>query len=155
MPSIRGRSSYHSAGLWAIKAKNGGKFPVVAKKAPKETTTTITKKFGKGTRTVVSPKSPRFYPTEKVSTSRKHPKRHNPAKIRDSIQAGTVAIVLSGKFRGKRVVVLKRLSSGLVLVSGMSFSFHKYLRFKRTIQDQRCSAPSLQPCLPHCHLHQG
>lgn len=121
MPSVikKGRS-YHASGLWAVKAKNGGKFPVNPKAAAKPSTTTKTKPFGKGqTRTVVSPRSPRFYPTEKVQKPRASRRIHNPAKIRDSLQVGSVAIVLSGKFRGKRVVVLKRLSSGLVLVSGM------------------------------------
>lgn len=119
MPSLRGRSNrYHSKGLWAVKAKNGGKFPVHAKQATKPVTTK-TKPFGKNqTRTVAFPKAPRFYPTEKVQKPRRSHKTNKPAKIRDSLQAGNVAIVLSGKFRGKRVVVLKRLSSGLVLVSG-------------------------------------
>jgi hypothetical protein len=117
--------------LWAVKAKNGGKFPVHKKQPTKPATTTKTKPFGKGQRTVVSPKSPRFYPTEKVIRARKSHKTVRPAKIRDSLQEGTVAIVLSGKFRGKRVVVLKRLPSGLLLVSGMlNPSYLSFIRKK-------------------------
>jgi len=64
-------------------------------------------------------KEPRYYPAEDLPTKSKHPKPvANPPKIRASITAGTILIILAGRFRGRRAVCLKVLKSGLLLISG-------------------------------------
>lgn len=61
----------------------------------------------------------KYYPAEDAPAPSKAVKvARNPPKVRASITPGTVLILLAGRFRGKRVVCLKALESGLLLVSG-------------------------------------
>ena len=60
-----------------------------------------------------------MYPADDVKVHPvKESKQPKIAKIRRPFAAGTVLIVLTGRFKGRRVVFLKQLESGLLLVTG-------------------------------------
>jgi large subunit ribosomal protein L6e len=66
-----------------------------------------------------SGKSPKYYPADDIKRPKPSRKNvHKPARVRQSITPGSILILLAGRFRGKRVVCLKALPSGLLLVSG-------------------------------------
>ncbi|KAJ2958743.1 hypothetical protein NQZ79_g5724 [Umbelopsis isabellina] len=113
IPSFQSRS--------AVYAKKGlNKHPKPAAKAADKQTPaekTVELKGGQK-RTVPTSKASRFYPAEDVPQPKKSRKTAKAGAIRASITPGTVLILLAGRFRGKRVVCVKTLESGLLLVSG-------------------------------------
>ncbi|KAL6041868.1 60S ribosomal protein L6 [Balamuthia mandrillaris] len=77
------------------------------------------KKIEKTETAPVKERISRFYPAEDIKKnipSRKS--HHKPTRLRSSITPGTVLILLAGRFKGKRVIFLRQLPSGLLLVTG-------------------------------------
>lgn len=99
----------------ADKMKTEKKKKFYVKKIVKPTAFLKPTKKGK-TVLVVRPRLPRIYPLP-VQQQRVQKQRATP-KLRKSITPGTVLILLGGRFKGRRVVFLKQLRSGLLLITG-------------------------------------
>jgi len=111
-------ATYHKKAIYKF-VKKVTKKPAAAKKQ-----IFVEKKVGGakngGTRMVRVKKLANDYPTVDAApkgTSVNFFSKHK-RTVRDSLSAGTVAILLAGVHKGKRVVVLKQLETGLLLVTG-------------------------------------
>ena len=70
-------------------------------------------------RSVAEPKKVgKWYPTDDVPAPAKRAHKPATAKLRSSITPGAVLILVAGRYQGRRVVFLKQLPSGLLLVTG-------------------------------------
>merc|ERR1712178_344741 len=64
-------------------------------------------------------KASRYYPAEDVKQKlNNHHNNSKQTKLKKSISEGSVLILLAGRFKGSRVVFLKQLDSGLLLITG-------------------------------------
>ncbi|CAO3676147.1 unnamed protein product [Umbelopsis vinacea] len=113
-----GVSRYSRSTVYARKALHKHEKPQV-KAAAKDTATDKTVELKGGQKRVVpANKASRFYPAEDVPKPKQSRKTAKAGAVRASITPGTVVILLAGRFRGKRVVCVKTLDSGLLLVTG-------------------------------------
>merc|ERR1712178_293537 len=69
--------------------------------------------------TAAPKKASRYYPAEDVKQKlNNHHNNSKQTKLKKSISEGSVLILLAGRFKGSRVVFLKQLDSGLLLITG-------------------------------------
>lgn len=117
---------YKKKAMWRYSRKRRQGIKRLSVKLPKKpaTETRMIKKQIGGEkngefRTVRVKKLPNYYPTQEIPRRRlRVTKPGKGANLRKSFTPGTVCILLAGKHKGKRVVFLKQLKSGLLLVTG-------------------------------------
>merc|ERR1711976_60635 len=110
--------TYHKKAVYKFLKKK------TAKKAAPKKAAFVEKKIGGakngGTRMVRVKALQNDYPTQDkkaAGTSKNFFSKHV-RSLRSSLTPGRIAVVLAGVHKGKRVVVLKQLASGLVLITG-------------------------------------
>jgi len=121
-----GRSgSAHRSGRWktisklAAAEKKGEKLEVKLDKPKASAVAPPAKMHKSGKPLLPKPTESKWYAADDVSKPIPSRKAHaKQTRLRKSITPGTVLIVLAGRFQGKRVVFLKQLPSGLLLVTG-------------------------------------
>ncbi|CAB4020719.1 60S ribosomal L6 [Paramuricea clavata] len=120
-PLTKGIGKYSRSAMYKKRALYKRKKTGV-KKDVKEDAKTKVKEIGGdkngGTRTVPVQREPRYYPTEDSRVKLPNRKKDRPTRLRSSLTPGTVVILLAGRHQGKRVVFLKQLDGGLLLVTG-------------------------------------